>query len=795
VRDWLAARGVRVRLCHGSAGSDDRTTALLDLERGDIDAICSVDLFNEGIDCRPVDRVVMLRPTESPVLFLQQLGRGLRRAAGKGWLQVIDMVGNHKVFLDRVRTLLQIGGGETSVASFLERGEAVWPPGCSVEIELEAVDLLRRLLPAGGGVAPLVAAYRELVQVRGERPTAGEMVRRGFSLRSLVQVRGGWFGFVGEEGDLLADEAAAVRVAGPWLLMLQTLPLRSCLRMVLLEVLVEGDGLRRGLPLAELARSAWDMVERSPELREEVGEDEFSEVWQTRAVDPWLATPWFRREGERLQARFAVDDALVALTRELVDARLAMWRRDRPVGGERFDLRVGRHHGDLCLVWSPVEKRRLTGDLDVRLGDGSSWRFRFAAEGVRVAHVVGRDRNGLPALLRDWFGPAPEVGRSVRFRASPDGWWVEPLGMEAVEQGERVPVCAFPSLVAAAGWLTASVREPDAAVVRLPGPVGDTSFAVRVSGSSMEGGPNPLREGDWAIFEPVHDAGLGALEGRVALVDLGDADAGMELHIKRIVRDGAGYRLRSDNPEVAERPAEAAVARARLVRSVRPEALAPAEGSEIGDLQAAFGLSAMPEGEAVRVDGHLFLLASGVDVLKAPDRWARRVVDRGPGETAYVCARPGPDRPWHYLGVGRWSEQAWSFPAPSLPVWRTLSTSRSSSRTLPPRWRSAAEALASRLEASHLQAPVTRGTQQAEILGRVPQGGLRIGGADRATRTVSLTDLGWVLAAEAEVRGSGSALDETQVNRLRYLDGTPKEATRWIDTGWALGLLALMRSA
>src|SRR5690606_8601232 len=108
-RDWLRARGVRVEAVHSGEGSADRERALEQLERGELEALCAVDLFNEGLDVPLVDRVVMLRPTESVVVFLQQLGRGLRRAAGKDWLTVIDFVGNHRVFLERVRQLLSLG--------------------------------------------------------------------------------------------------------------------------------------------------------------------------------------------------------------------------------------------------------------------------------------------------------------------------------------------------------------------------------------------------------------------------------------------------------------------------------------------------------------------------------------------------------------------------------------------------------------------------------------------------------------------------------------------------------------
>ena len=195
VREWLARQGVRVVAVHSGRESMDRGLALEALERGDLDALCSVDLFNEGVDLPTVDRVVMLRPTESPVVFLQQLGRGLRRAAGKERLTVIDFVGNHRTFLDRVRLLVSLGPAAMSVREFLVDGRApALPPGCSVDVELEAIDMLRRFLPAGA--TEVQRAYRELTASRGDRPTAGELFRLGYSTqhaawgaRQLVRVR------------------------------------------------------------------------------------------------------------------------------------------------------------------------------------------------------------------------------------------------------------------------------------------------------------------------------------------------------------------------------------------------------------------------------------------------------------------------------------------------------------------------------------------------------------------------------------------------------------------------------
>ena len=76
--------------------SEDRSVALRKLEHGEIKVIFSVDMFNEGLDISDIDMVMFLRPTESPVVFLQQLGRGLRKSRGKDFLNVLDFIGNYE---------------------------------------------------------------------------------------------------------------------------------------------------------------------------------------------------------------------------------------------------------------------------------------------------------------------------------------------------------------------------------------------------------------------------------------------------------------------------------------------------------------------------------------------------------------------------------------------------------------------------------------------------------------------------------------------------------------------------
>ena len=60
-----------------------------------LEVIFSVDIFNEGIDIPSINTVLMLRPTNSPIVFIQQLGRGLRKHKDKEFLTLLDFIGNH----------------------------------------------------------------------------------------------------------------------------------------------------------------------------------------------------------------------------------------------------------------------------------------------------------------------------------------------------------------------------------------------------------------------------------------------------------------------------------------------------------------------------------------------------------------------------------------------------------------------------------------------------------------------------------------------------------------------------
>ena len=132
-----------------STPRDNRRAALARLRRGQLRAIFAVDLFNEGVDLPEVDTVLMLRPTESATVFLQQLGRGLRWAEGKRVLTVLDFVGQvRREYRYDVRYRALLGGTRHQVQRAVVADFPLLPPGCALKLDRIAKDTVLRNLQA-----------------------------------------------------------------------------------------------------------------------------------------------------------------------------------------------------------------------------------------------------------------------------------------------------------------------------------------------------------------------------------------------------------------------------------------------------------------------------------------------------------------------------------------------------------------------------------------------------------------------------------------------------------------------
>jgi SOS-response transcriptional repressor LexA len=736
------------------------------------------------------------------------------------------------MFLERLRALLSIGGETrgSAVRELLESSELLeLPAGCSVSIELEAKELLSKLFRVSGA-DEVERAYRELVIQRGadedrsQRPTAGELQRMGYLPSRLRERHGSWFDFVRAEQGLSRDELRVLDVTGAFVRDLEATEMTTCFKLVTLEVLLEREGLLKGLSLDELAERAHAILRRSPELLADVPEDlrsvtfgngdlagaRWLDYWKRNPVAAWSTKKregraWFGTERGtfRLDINLdaALDEPLRRLTRELVDYRLAQYRdrrRQSEPTSEGFVCKVLSNQRDPILKLPIRELVALPdGETDVRMPDGAVWQFRFAKEFCNVARPAGAQRNQLPDLLRGWFGPRagqPGTAFQVRFHAAPDGLWVEPVQAAVVDIATRRQVVAYPDLRAAAGHAVESSESPDENLVSLPlDDSGPDLFAVRVAGTSMDGSAQPLHDGDWAVLRLARSMPASAVENRVVLVQVESGTGGAHYQIKRLKREGRGWRLTSDNPDGPSfSVGEDVTVIARLERALRPEDLAPPIGTNLADDELAerFGLAVVPP-VPDRYDGHLFIFINKKGVLLEPDRVQLTVIDPRPAETAFVLAQRE-EGGWKYLGVARQTDEQriWSLPSVDFATWRLWGEGRDVSHRVPEGALARAELAARTL----LGLPDDRrwlarsDGRRARVLGAAQRGGIRIDGGDDgfAERTVSLNDLAWVILAADDVAEQGGMLEEPRVNKLRYLDGTPRGSTRWIDTGWAI---------
>ena len=150
--------------------TEKRNVAIQKLKNGEIRAIFSVDMFNEGVDITSVDMVMFLRPTESPIVFLQQLGRGLRKCRGKEFLTVLDFIGNYEK-AGRVRFLLE--GKSDMYREGCHLSDTLrFSDDCMVDFDLKLIDLFaemdRKHLKLKDQV---INEYFRVKDLLGKRPT------------------------------------------------------------------------------------------------------------------------------------------------------------------------------------------------------------------------------------------------------------------------------------------------------------------------------------------------------------------------------------------------------------------------------------------------------------------------------------------------------------------------------------------------------------------------------------------------------------------------------------------------
>ncbi|MEU5244756.1 DUF3427 domain-containing protein [Streptomyces asoensis] len=198
--------GLNAVALSGATPSEQRRQALADLRSGALQVIFSVDLFNEGLDIPDVDTLLLLRPTSSATVFLQQLGRGLRRTEDKAVLTVLDFIGQHRKefrFENQFRALTNLT--RKRLLDHIEHDFPQLPSGCEIILEEKAKRIIIANIKEQIGVNVTVLA-REVADY-AEPDLSRYLEESGRELKELYRGNGNsWTGLLRRSG-LLTGEA------------------------------------------------------------------------------------------------------------------------------------------------------------------------------------------------------------------------------------------------------------------------------------------------------------------------------------------------------------------------------------------------------------------------------------------------------------------------------------------------------------------------------------------------------------------------------------------------------------
>lgn len=193
--------GIPARAVSAETTADERRAALNALRNRDINIIFAVDLFNEGLDIPEVDTVLFLRPTESPTVFLQQLGRGLRLTEGKTVLTALDFVGQQRRefrFDRRFRALTGVGG--KALSRQVAEGFPFLPSGSQIVLDSVAQELV--LANIRQQVAPRWAALIAELRAHPDDRLASYLDASGRGLEDVLKPTRSWTTLCREAGKL-----------------------------------------------------------------------------------------------------------------------------------------------------------------------------------------------------------------------------------------------------------------------------------------------------------------------------------------------------------------------------------------------------------------------------------------------------------------------------------------------------------------------------------------------------------------------------------------------------------------
>ena len=338
--DFFVSKGYKALAVH-SQSKINRTESINKLKNAEIDVLFSVDLFNEGVDIPQIDTLLMARPTESKIIFIQQLGRGLRLSKEeKELVKVIDFIGNHKSFLDKPASLFGFEPNQTNIKKFLKdlsNNELNLPPQTRILYDTESIAFMENLSEVK---VDLEEFYKNFKDEKGHRPSASEFYQFIGKVNSLRVTHGSWFDFIDHMDDLSSSESECFNEHKSFFRDLEKTKMTLSFKMVTLRVMVENKF--KPMNLDDLCKKSFEFLKESRGLWNEVKSEfkfdsldnnnftKWKKYWQSNPIKALTETdPFFKLDEKIFSTNFPISPKYTEdfnnLASELIEYRLASY--------------------------------------------------------------------------------------------------------------------------------------------------------------------------------------------------------------------------------------------------------------------------------------------------------------------------------------------------------------------------------------------------------------------------------------------------------------------------------------
>ncbi len=499
--------GVRAASVH-SQSELRRNEALKLLEQKKLDVLFTVDLFNEGTDLPAIDTILMLRPSDSKILFLQQLGRGLRTNQGKTHLVVLDFIGNHHSFLNKPYALLNEASAKGVVSKLKKPKTPDLAEGCFINIDLNVTDFWQKLAKSQRTTA--IEDLTQLAEQLGHLPSASEFYYHFGDLKKVNNQNNSWFELISkvESIDEVAQQKA--KALAPFYDFLsrgiQSTSMTKCFKAILLDAFVKLDGFKNPPTISELVQMSAKILSRHPNLKQHdlpqsklnqaAGSKAWEKYWRSNPVKAYTSknkdgTQWFVLEDDKLKPNFTVENTQIELLNnavlELVEYCLAKY-------SERFHNKLQDEDKTLTASTTPENVISFSQnqaenhqETEKELPDESAKLAYFPDIKIACGHFKTGDHS------------------EVEYRAVPDS------------VGRINP---------------------------------DRHFLAKASGNSMDGGKNPILDGQLLLLEWITPERAGSLQNCTVAIECDDETGNAQYLLRDIKKEPDGrYKLIAKNPD------------------------------------------------------------------------------------------------------------------------------------------------------------------------------------------------------------------------------------------------------